>query len=709
MSVTPDLVSCDKEPIHIPGAIQPHGLLLIASAQTLEVVGGAGAIESRLAREWKGAALDAVLGQDVRSQIARLPSGVQSVALKEPVRGLDECFDALVHCAGNQILVELEPAPDDPMRAVVLLSDLDRIRREFEEAEDLRDLCHRTAVAVRSITGFERVMVYRFHDDASGHVFAEDCDPSTSGFLHHHFPASDIPRQARALYVRNRARAIPDVEYVPAPLQPVELSDVDLSDVGLRSVSRVHLEYLRNMGVRASASFSIVRDDTLWGLIACHSAKPLYLTRETMMAATAVAGALSREVVAREEQAAYALRLRLRGEVDELLVAFRGDRPLLETVGDMAERLRRLLDADGFVYVDGDTVHLWGAGPQLEALRPLAAWAAQQARSAPFATRRLSEHYPQAADWPNKTSGLLALTLSHERQALLWLRVEQVEEVRWAGDPSKLHEASPDLPLRPRRSFETWVQSVQGLARPWGQEAIDGGRRLARGIDDALFHRRLRLLNRELQATVEERDALLAQQELLMREVDHRVQNSLQMVSSYLMLQAREVGPGEVADRLAEAQARLAAVGLVHRRLYRADHPQTIDLGDYLGELVTDLRTALGGEWSTMLRAQLGAMLVTTDRAVAVGLIMTELVINASKYAYEGVPGPIEIKLAKLGERFRLTVADRGRGASKDAPSKGSGFGRRMLAGTVQRLKGTLEQVDNAPGLRVIVTAQIDA
>src|SRR5690606_17077591 len=134
------------------------------------------------------------------------------------------------------------------------------------------------------------------------------------------------------------------------------------------------------------------RDDTLWGLIACHNATPLYLARETMMAATAVAGALSREVVAREEQEAYALRLRLRGEVDELLVAFRGDRPLLETVGDLAERLRRLLDADGFVYVDGDTVHLWGVGPELHSLRPLAAWAVQQARSAPFATRRLSEH-----------------------------------------------------------------------------------------------------------------------------------------------------------------------------------------------------------------------------------------------------------------------------------------------------------------------------
>src|SRR5690606_29658691 len=174
-------------------------------------------------------------------------------------------------------------------RALVLLSNLDRTRREFEKAQDLRDLCRRTAVAVRSITGFDRVMVYRFDDDASGHVFAEDCGPDTTGFLHHHFPASDIPRQARALYVRNRARAIPDAQYVPAPLQPDVFSSLDLSDVGLRSVSRVHLEYLHNMGVRASASFSIVRDDTLWGLIACHNATPLYLARETMMAATAVA------------------------------------------------------------------------------------------------------------------------------------------------------------------------------------------------------------------------------------------------------------------------------------------------------------------------------------------------------------------------------------------------------------------------------------
>jgi len=705
-----DLTACNREPIHIPGAIQPHGLLLIASAQTFTVTGGAGAIETRLAREWMGAKLDALMGQDVVSQLTSLPVGVSSVALKEPVCGLIERFDAIVHCAGEHLLVELEPTSEHPTRAMARLWSLDRTARGFEEAVDLVELCRRTAEAVRALTGFERVMVYRFLDDESGQVIAEDRDLTSKGFLHHHFPAADIPSQARALYVRNRARAIPDVDYEPAPLRPAKLAGLDLSDVGLRSVSPVHLQYLRNMGVRASASFSIVRGGALWGLIACHHATPHLVPRETIVAATALANALGRQVAAREEQQAYARRLRLRGATDELLVEFGDDRVLLDIMGGLGERLRRVFDADGFAYVDVDacTVQLHGIGPEPEEMQALAAWAEQQARREPFASRRLGEIYADAADWPERASGLLAVPLAQEGRALLWLRVERVEEVRWAGDPDKLHLASPDLPLTPRRSFETWVESVRGLARAWTPETIAAARRLARGIDEARFHRRLRRLNRELQLTIKERDELLAQQELLMREVDHRVQNSLQMVSSYLMFQAREVGPGEVADRLAEAQARLAAVGLVHRRLYRADHPEMIDLGEYLGDLIDDLRTALGSEWGTMLHAQLASISIATERAVPIGLVMTELIINSCKYAYDGAPGPIHLTLERLGERFRFTLADRGRGAAPGAPAQGSGFGSRVIAATVQRLSATLEQSDNNPGLRVALTAQID-
>ena len=704
---TADLLSCESEPIHIPGAIQPHGLLLVADAASLDVVGGAGAIEKRLVSDWSGEPLSRLLGQDVAGQVAASPPDVRTLPLEARVAGRSEYFDAVMHRAGSHLLVELEPSPGPPTGAMQMLARLDGMARAFEQASSMAELCQRAAKAIRAITGFDRVMIYQFIDDAAGRVLAEDRDPSLESFLHHHFPGSDIPRQARALYLRNRARSIPTVDYQPAPLRPVSLGSIDLSDVGLRSVSPVHLQYLRNMGVASSASFSIVRDSSLWGLVACHHRTPFAISRETSIAASALANALSRQIAAREQHLAYETRLRLRAAVDELAGSFEDDRALDVILSETGENLRRIFEADAFVYVADDHLQQHGVVPLPEEIGTLAAWVREKAGGAAFSTHTLSQLYPPAAAWPELASGVLAVPLAEQGCMLLWLRVERVEEVRWAGEPHKLHQSGADIPLSPRRSFASWAETVRARARSWSIEEIDAARRLARRLDEARNHRRIRALNRELRVTLDERDALLAQKDLLMREVDHRVQNSLQMVTSYLMLQARDAGPGPLADRLAEAQARLSAVGLVHRRLYRADHPASLELGDYLADLLGDLRQALGKEWAPLLTERLAAILVPTDRAVPIGLVMTELVINAVKYAYDGRPGPIQVVLERHGAEFRMTVSDRGKGRDTSGTVEGSGFGSRMIAATVRRLGGSLEEMEGSPGLRTTLTAQI--
>jgi two-component sensor histidine kinase len=189
-----------------------------------------------------------------------------------------------------------------------------------------------------------------------------------------------------------------------------------------------------------------------------------------------------------------------------------------------------------------------------------------------------------------------------------------------------------------------------------------------------------------------------------MKEVDHRVQNSLQLVSAFLSLQARDAGPGPVADQLIEARSRLSAVALVHRRLYRDDQIETIDLARYLEELIGDLKASLGDEWGSKMMVDLTPMLIPTDRAVNIGLIAAELVINATKYAYPGGSGPIDIVLEQHRNRLRLIVADHGGGIA----GQRSGFGSRMMGAVMARLGGEMEQTDNRPGLRVIVTAPIE-
>ena len=709
LPVTPpigaDLTVCDREPIHIPGAIQPHGLLLVADPATLTVIAGAGALEERLAPDWLGRTLSDLLAQDISALLANTMVGLGSTLTAQPLTTATEQFEVALHRGGDRLLVELEPAERDaPWGRGSVLPWLDAAATTFERAGDLQSLCERAAVAFRALTGFDRVMVYRFLDDDAGRVVAEDAAPDTGTFLHHHFPASDIPRQARALYVRNRTRAIPAIDYTPAPLRPIGFETTDLSDVGLRSVSPIHLRYLHNMGVGASASISIVKDGLLWGLIACHNAAPRRLSPATRSAAAMLASGLARQIRAKEEADTYRERLRLRAAEDSLLPRIATSGSLRKAVDALSNELCQMFRSDGFALVQGPTVACHGIHPGSFDIQELARWVRARGTSDLFATHELAQHVPEAADYSDRASGLLALPLVDDGAVLLWFRAEQVEEVEWAGNPHKAVDLKPGEILSPRASFESWVETVRGRARHWTLEEIEAAHRLRRALHDIHQTQRLRTLNTELQRTLADKDALLQQKDVLMKEVDHRVQNSLQLVSAFLSLQSKAANDPTVRAHLSEAQARLSAVALVHRRLYRDDQIQTVDLARYLEELVGDMKASLGADWAQLIRLDLAPVLMPTDRAINLGLVTTELLINATKYAYGGAAGPIAISLEQHRNRLRLIVADDGRGKTGD----GAGFGSRMMTAMMSRLSGTIDHVDNQPGLRVIVTAPIE-
>lgn len=691
-----DITACDREPIHVPGSIQPHGLLLIADA-SLTVVAGAGDLEGRLSGDWLGASLGTLLGQDV----AALLDGEGTVA-GAPVAGTRERLDVALTRSDALVLAQLEPAAERPAGAGEVLAMLGGYAAGFERAGDLQALCARAAVAFRDLTGFDRVMVYRFLDDDAGRVLAEDRAPGLGTFLHHHFPASDIPKQARALYVRNRTRVIPVVDYVPQPIRPAEYAGTDLSDVAVRSVSPIHLQYLRNMGVEASASISIVKDGLLWGLIACHHHSPRRMPAEVRAAASTLAAGLARQIRAKEEAETYRERLRLRAAEDAVVPKLAGAVGLPQSAERVKGQLRAMLGGDGFALVHGRTLVCDGVCPPVEAVMAIGDFAVAKGVE-PFSTRELGIAFPPAAAHAARASGLLAIPLVEEDGVLLWFRAEQVEEIEWAGNPHKSVALAPGETLSPRASFETWTEAVRGRSRRWTLEEVEAAYRLRRGFHDAFQARQVRELNAKLTRTLADKDALLEQKDLLMKEVDHRIQNSLQLVSAFLAMQARAAG-GEVADALREAQARLSAVAQVHRRLYRDDQIATVDLSRYLEELVGDMKVSLGDEWGSRMTLDLAPVLIPSDRAVNVGLIMTELVINATKYAYGGEAGPIAIGLEQHRNRLRLIVADSGQGKS----GTNTGFGSRMMGAMVTKLGGEIEQADNGPGLRVILTAPIE-
>ena len=703
-----DLTGCDREPIHIPGAIQPHGVMLVAERDSLVVRHAAGDVDAWFAgRPWEGRALGEIADDSLASRVARVAdSNAHGGFVGRWRTPGGKPVDVSVNRSDAWLIVEFEPGEENPPQAAAIMGLLEAAGAAFERAINLKALCERAAVEFRVLTGFDRVMIYRFLDDEAGVVLAEDRDPALPSFLNHHFPGSDIPRQARALYVRNLVRGIPDVSYFPAPLRPAwgESEPLDMSDAALRSVSPIHMQYLRNMGVGASASISIVKDGLLWGLIACHHSTPKLLPYDIRAASRALAGGLARQVRAKEDAEAYRERIRLRGFEDEVLAGLAVDQPLDLALVENIEELKRMMDADGVAVLRGGELVQAGAIPRETETRALAAWLVESGTDT-FASDRMGEDYPQGGAFREVASGAMAAVISTDEPfVLMWFRAEQVEEVNWAGNPHKAPVAPGEV-LSPRASFEAWSEAVRGRARPWSPAETEAAGRLRRALLDVRQTRRLKELNARLSDTLADREALLTQKEVLMREVNHRVQNSLQLVSSFLGLQARQSEDPVLHAAIEEARRRLSAVALVHRRLYRADQIENVDLARYIEELCGEMLESMGEDWTSHLTLDLAPVLMPTDRAVTVGLILTELVINANKYAYDGAAGPIEIRLEQHRNNLRLTVADHGKG--KHEPRQG--FGTRMMTAMVSQLSGELEYRENKPGLRATLTAPLAA
>ena len=318
-----DLTACDREPIHIPGAVQPHGALLVLGRDSLRIEQAGGACKDffgRVASSLVGSAFRYEADQSAPAlsleNCGEQPAHVGGI-LAVDGRGLD----VAVHVVGEKLVLEFEEAPARRRSAAELARMVERVGALFAGAKTISQLCDMAAVQFRAVTGFDRVMIYRFLPDDTGSVVAEDRVEQLPPFLNHRYPASDIPRQARELYVRNVIRVIPDVGYTPSDLVAKDREEppLDMSNCHLRSVSPVHIQYLRNMGVAASASISIITDGKLWGLVACHHRSPKHLSFDDRTLCRLLAVSLSQQVDSLEQAELYQARLRFRACEDELL------------------------------------------------------------------------------------------------------------------------------------------------------------------------------------------------------------------------------------------------------------------------------------------------------------------------------------------------------------------------------------------------------
>jgi light-regulated signal transduction histidine kinase (bacteriophytochrome) len=568
-----DVAECDREPIHIPGAIQPHGILLVVPSGGGAIVSAAGDFAALLGfrRDPVGVPLEDVVGTSLAGLTRESgfmpgeePLFLGTLATPFSPRQLD----VLAHERDGLVLIELEPAVADRPSAARTLASLRAAMVRISAQSRLEEACRIAAAEVRAFTGYDRALVYRFLEDGAGRVIAEDGNGALPSLLDQHFPASDIPAQARALYRRNLIRVIPDVTYVPAPLRGGDGEPpLDMSDCALRSVSPVHLQYLRNMAVASSMSVSIMDGETLWGMIACHSTRPTLVPYETRESCKQISTTLAQqtETIAARRQAQESARLA--GAREQVLAKLAGSDAVEAEAARLIDELQRLIPCDGIaVCYDGRATRA-GATPSEEECAALAGWARRKDATPPFATSNLSAEYDVPLSHPASAAGLLAVTAGREDPLeLLWLRSERAETIEWAGHPQQSATGKRGE-LNPRASFEAWRETVRGKARPWTAAEIEAAQRVREGLERIKERQSISRLQASL-IHVSRVNAMGA----MASSIAHEINQPLMAVTNYTkaaarMLAQRGESDEEIATALRSASEQALRAGEILRHM----------------------------------------------------------------------------------------------------------------------------------------------
>jgi light-regulated signal transduction histidine kinase (bacteriophytochrome)/CheY-like chemotaxis protein len=621
-----DLTNCDREPIHILGAIQPIGFLLAmtsdwivarASANIADFIGVTPAdLLGRPLRE----CIPPLAFHDIRNRMAMLrgTDGVERLFGCLLVEGAMP-FDIVVHISGGQIVLEAQPGSDEhgdatgTVRSMITRLDL---------SPDFATFFKEGARQIKALVGFDRVMVYRFAPDGSGEVIAEAAKPGIGSFKGLHYPASDIPAQARQLYTRNLLRVITDVNAGPVGIVPAldeTGAPLDLSLSVLRAVSPIHIEYLKNMGVGASMSISIVVDGKLWGLFACHHYAPRNPTFERRSVAELFAQMFAMRLESRERQETVEYERRARDISDQLLGAVASNDTLLKDPDWLGDILTNTIPADGVgIWINGNFAFS-GSTPPTEEFRKIIRALNGTAAGRVFSTDRIASLVPDAAAFAASAAGMLAIPISRTpRDYVVLFRHELVRSVRWAGDPHKPVEYGPNGPrLTPRESFAEWKETVVGRSRAFTPSEI----RVAETLRATLIEVVLRLAD---EATTE-RQAAGARQEVLIAELNHRVRNILGVIRG-LVRQSRPHNDS-VEDFVRVVDGRIHALARAHNQI----------TDDHWGP--APIRAIIDAEAAAFIADGAGRVVATGEPVLlnpqaysTMALVMHELVTNSTKY-----------------------------------------------------------------------------
>ncbi|EDX86632.1 PAS fold family [Synechococcus sp. PCC 7335] len=650
-----DITNCDREPIHIPSAIQPHGIMLVLSDRGNKREWRIVSVSQNSAQHLGISAkslLDKPLSQllnhsqieQVKSCLDRAFEAVNPLQLEIQAASSVQLFTAVVHRSGEFVILELEPT--DKKESVTFFDFHSLVKRSLsliQQTTDLTKLCQVAVEEVQRITGFDRVMVYRFDKDESGTVVAEIKQPDMPSYLGLRYPATDIPKQAKYLYILNLLRLIPDVHYQPVTMVSVpsletKATPIDMSLSSLRSVSPVHIEYLVNMGVQASMSVSLVQDNQLWGLLVCHHNTPRSVSYERRTTCEFLAQVIALELRAKVENEDADYKLNLKTIQMSLTKALLQSESLEEGLTRDAQNLLSLTSSTGAAFCSKNQIKLIGHTPKLAEIEAMMTWLGSRfEQGSIYHTAALGEAYPPAQTFESTTSGLVALAISRvQRLYVLWFRPEVLQTVSWAGEPGKLTELgdSGEVYLSPRQSFERWQQTVIGRSLPWKECEVEAALELRTAVIGLVLQKadELSQLNSELERSNVELDsfAYIASHDL--KEPLRGIHN----YSSFLIEDyGNELGEDGVDKlntlmRLTQRMEDLISSLLHYSRLGRSDLSiATVDLNEVVSEVVE--LVGMNNPDNVSVEVPRSLPVVECDR-IQIAELFTNLITNAIKY-----------------------------------------------------------------------------
>jgi len=652
---TVNLTNCDREPIHVPNCIQPQGVLLVlaepemrivqVSENALDILGiNVADLLDRPLMDFIGSDRGDLM-QMIRSCLDRSFENINPLNLTiATAHKMPRNFNGIIHRApSGEIVLELETLTSKTSGDFFQFYRQIKVTlAKMQTANNLEALCDLVVNEMRTITGFDRVMIYRFNEHGDGSVIAESKKENLDAFLGMHYPDSDIPKQAKHLYTLNWLRLISDVNREPIGLVTNYKNthqSLDMSYCGLRAVSPLHIQYLKNMGVVASMSVSLIQQQQLWGLISCHHHTPKLVSYEIRTVCEFLGQLMSTELATKENNENLDYKLYLKTIQSQFVERLTKATNFVTEITADKESLLNLTGASGVAVCDGEnSIILIGETPPQAALKHLLNWLSDRFEQDIFVTDDLPNLYPLAGTYKNVASGLLAMAISKvQNQYVLWFRPELLQTLTWAGNPDKPTRVEEDgsLTIFPRQSFAAWQEIVRGKSNPWLSYEVEGAVELRRAIIDIVLRQagELANINMELERINSELDAFAY-------IASHDLKEPLRGIHNYATFLLDDYGEVLIGDgaeklqtllRLTTRMESLIESLLKFSRLGRQElQMDSIDLNGLLRN-VTEL-FGMNPQWQNCtVRIPRSLPIVFGDR-VLIEEIFTNLISNAFKY-----------------------------------------------------------------------------